>query len=109
ALKGEEKIAAVVDYYGGLPAEIRRFPFARIASMPPTLILHGEKDEIVPGQEARDLEKLLKKNKRLCTMKLYPAQGHIFQGKDEWDSARRCVAFLKEHLGHKEDAAGRKP
>jgi hypothetical protein len=52
---------------------------------------------------------LLKKNKRPCAMKLYPDQGHVFQGEDELDSARRCVAFLKEYLGRKEDAAGKKP
>ena len=38
------QIAAIVEYYGGLPPNLQY----GAKSMPPTLILHGDKDVLVP-------------------------------------------------------------
>jgi carboxymethylenebutenolidase len=97
-VKGHKHVAAVVEYYGGLPGEVLLIPFVKIENMPPTLILHGEKDEVVPVQEAHNLAKLLKGKDRPYEMVLYPEQGHVFRGEDELDSARRSLQFLNKHL-----------
>jgi carboxymethylenebutenolidase len=97
-VKGEKKVAAVVEYYGGLPAELLLIPFVKLENMPPTLILHGEKDGVVPVQEAYDLVKLLKDKGRSYEIVLYPEQGHVFRGEDELDSARRSREFLDKYL-----------
>jgi len=89
-------LAAVVDYYGGLPKPIALL--GNINQMPPTLILHGEKDETVSPQEARDLVKLLSSRGLLHEVAFYKDQGHVFKGSDEEDANRRTLAFLKRHL-----------
>jgi carboxymethylenebutenolidase len=108
-VKGEKQVAAVVDYYGGLPGELLFIPFVKVENMPPTLILHGERDEVVPVKEARDLEKMLKEKGRSCEMVLYPSQGHVFQGADEIDSARRSLEFLDKRLKPETTPIAKKP
>jgi carboxymethylenebutenolidase len=98
-------LAAVVDYYGGLPK-----PFAlmgNINQMPPTLILHGENDETVSPQEARDLDRLLCRRGRPHEIVFYKDQGHVFEGYDEADANRRTLAFLKKHLSGEDKKSAR--
>ncbi len=47
-----QKVAAVVEYYGGLLPQLHD----KAKTMPPTLIIHGNGDSIVPVSEAKDLE-----------------------------------------------------
>ncbi|MFL5243907.1 MAG: dienelactone hydrolase family protein [Gemmataceae bacterium] len=97
ATQGGAKIAALVDYYGGLPQLIK--PMAGLfARLPPVLILHGERDRIVPVQEARDLAEFCRTRDIPYEMHLYPNQGHVFYGEDEEDSMRRTLNFLGKHL-----------
>src|SRR5208282_2706943 len=49
------QIAAIVEYYGGLPAALQ----GGAKSMPPTLILHGDADVLVPVAMAHHLDELL--------------------------------------------------
>ena len=52
-------IAAVAVCYGGVPT-----PFAGLAAnLPPTLILHGSADPVIPVSEARSLSKLLRRHR----------------------------------------------
>ena len=55
----DKRIKAVAEYFGGLPREIR--PFLR--QLPPTLILHGDADPVVPVAEAYSLQKALEERK----------------------------------------------
>lgn len=89
-----ERIAAVVDFFGGLPE-----PFARkLRRMPPTLILHGSKDQVVPVTEAEKLEKVLKEKKQPYEIKIYDGQAHGFTGDELKDSLRRTATFFRAHL-----------
>ena len=78
-------VKGVVEFFGGLPAVLND----KVKAMPPTLILHGEADKVVPVAEARNLERLFKENGVTFEMKLYPSSGHAFFGEDGLDSMKR--------------------
>ncbi|MGH7780604.1 MAG: dienelactone hydrolase family protein [Candidatus Binataceae bacterium] len=73
-----DQIAAVVDYYGGLPPSVKE----QAATMPPTLIIHGGKDRIVLAQLSRELDKILTDAGRPHQLKLYPDADHAFNFDD---------------------------
>ena len=102
----DERIKAVVAYFGplleGVPARAKR--------LPPTLILHGAKDEVdPPRREGRGVdvshayawETLLKLRGTPYEIKIYPDQGHGFLGAAQLDSVVRVAGFLGRHLGPK--------
>lgn len=90
----DSRIVAVAEFFGGL-AE----PFAENASrLPPVLVLHGDQDPIVPVQEARKLEQVLKANRIPHEMRIYPGQGHHFTGLAQMDALARVVAFFRQYL-----------
>ena len=68
------QIAAIVEYYGGLPPALQY----GAKTMPPTLILHGDKDVLVPVADAHELDDLLTKDKRPHEMKIYEGANHGF-------------------------------
>ena len=81
------------------------FPLA--ATMPPTLILHGDKDAIVPVSQAHELDELLTQNNRPHEIKIYEGANHAFnfEGLPFWyraDDARdawaRSLKFLATNL-----------
>ena len=87
-------IKAVVDNYGYMP----EFAAPRMTTMAPVLILHGDKDEVVPVARAYETEKLLKSKSVPYEMKIYPGQGHGFSGDDLKDADRRTVEFIRKYL-----------
>ncbi len=90
----EPRIAAVAELFGGLPDH-----FARDAGkLPPVLILHGGRDTTVPAAEAKKLETLLKRHNVPYEMKIYPEQGHHFNGLAQLDAMRRVVMFFRRYL-----------
>jgi carboxymethylenebutenolidase len=90
----DSRVKAVVEFFGGLPKEVKFF----MRRLCPTLILHGEADEVVPVQEAYDLQKLLEKKDIPYEMKVYPGVGHGFDN-DTWrDAGIRSLQFLQKHL-----------
>jgi carboxymethylenebutenolidase len=90
---GDDRVRAVVDYFGPFPQGLDQ---AR--RLPPTLILHGADDFIVPADNARTLSALLKQRGARYERVIYPGQGHGFQGATSDDANRRSVAFLTRHL-----------
>lgn len=90
----DRRVSAVVEYFGGLPDlfawNLKRFP--------PTLILHGDADPVVPVSEARKLEKLLGEKKFPFEIRIYPGQGHRFRGDDDKDAYERSLRFFEKHL-----------
>jgi carboxymethylenebutenolidase len=62
------------------------------------IILHGGKDDRVPVQEAYRLEELLKQHRVPYDIKIYPDQGHIFQGLAQFDAMRRVAGFFRKYL-----------
>jgi carboxymethylenebutenolidase len=96
-------LAAIVEYYGGLPPRLR----GQAANLPPTLILHGAADVLVPVQEARDLDALLSKLDRPHQIHIYPGANHAFNfpglamwynATDAEDARQRSIRFLDANL-----------
>jgi carboxymethylenebutenolidase len=96
------QVSAVVELFGGLPEEIR----PKVQTMPPTLILHGELDDIVSVKEAHALFGLLSLKGQCVEAKIYPGVGHAFipPGKEEpdyfkvMDAVSRTTKFLGDHM-----------
>ena len=97
------QVAAIVEYYGGLPPNLQY----GAKSMPPTLILHGDKDVLVPVADAHELDELLTKEKRPHEMKIYEGANHAFNfpqlpfwynAADAQDAWSRSVKFLAANL-----------
>jgi carboxymethylenebutenolidase len=96
-------IAAIVEYYGGLPPRL-----ADAASqMPPTLILHGDKDSLVNVSQAHSLDELLTAAKRPHEMHIYEGANHAFNfpelpiwynAEDAQDAWNRTLKFLAANL-----------
>jgi dienelactone hydrolase len=95
-----KQIAAIVEYYGGLPSALQE----GASTMPPTLILHGDKDALVPVAQAHKLDELLTREKRPHEMKIYAGANHAFNfpelpfwynagdAKDAWSRSTRFLA-----------------
>lgn len=90
----DPRVIAVVDYFGGLPDLLA----PRADRLPPTLILHGDADPIVPVSEAAELETLLETNQIPFEKHIYPKAGHGFFGPSSLDATNRTRAFLDRHL-----------
>ena len=85
---------AVAEYFGGLPREIR--PFMR--RLPPTLILHGDADTVVPVAEAYSLQKALEERKVPYELEIYPGEGHHFDAETRVKADARMHAFFRKYL-----------
>jgi|SRR5262245_51432044 len=103
AAQADLRIAAVVDFGGGLPQEVRK----EVKSFPPTLILHGGVDEKVPVTEAYALLKWLKSRKAQFEMKIYEDEGHTFERTAAWNACQQALAFLERHLQAKPAVASK--
>ncbi len=90
----DPRVKIVVEFFGGLPKEMKLF----MRRLCPVLILHGEKDAIVPVEEAYHLQKLLEKKKVPYEMKIYPTAGHGFDPVTWNDAGQRSLEFLQKHL-----------
>ncbi len=89
------RVRAVVDFFGGLPREVKPFLFRKL---PPILIHHGDADQIVPVSEAFHLREVLEQRHTPYEMHIYPGVGHVFEYEVWTVAARRTLAFLKKHL-----------
>lgn len=90
----DPRVKAVVEYFGGLPEELTH----ELKPLPPVLVLHGERDSVVPVREAHKLQHLFETTGTPYEIKLYPGAGHGFSGFDLLDAGQRTLAFLKQHL-----------
>jgi dienelactone hydrolase len=96
----DPRVKAVVEFFGGLPPALED----RADKLPPTLILHGDADPIVPVKEAHRLESLLKDRKVPYELHIYKGAGHAFLGADGADSARRTLQFFDKYVKAAKDA-----
>lgn len=90
----ERRVKALVDYFGPLP----QGAVSRSLKLPPTLILHGGSDPVVPVANALAVEELLKDQGSPYEIKIYPGQGHGFSGAAQADATARVLTFLRRHL-----------
>ena len=93
----DSRIQAVVEFFGGLPKEMKLF----MRRLCPVLILHGDEDKTVPVEEAFHLQQLLEKKHVAYEMKIYPGVGHGFSGEVWRDAGLRTLNFLEKHLSAK--------
>jgi dienelactone hydrolase len=100
AAEADSNLSAVVVLFGGLPPRHAGAP-----RMPPTLIIHGDRDQVVPVGEAHRLRDLLLAGNRPVEIKVYEGVGHVFlEGGLKarlaaWDAWNRAAAFLQANLG----------
>jgi carboxymethylenebutenolidase len=99
---GDRRVGALVNYFGFLPDPVRE----TATRLPPTLVLHGAKDAIVPVANAHALEALLRRVGAPHEVHVYPDQGHGLHGAAQLDAAQRTAAFLARHLGQSAAALG---
>jgi carboxymethylenebutenolidase len=98
AAPGDLPVAAVVDLFGGLPEKFRK----DVKKLPPTLIVHGDVDKVVPVAEAYALEEVLKAHRTAYEIQIYKGQDHVFRtapfGPEVRQARRLAIAFLARHL-----------
>jgi carboxymethylenebutenolidase len=95
-------LKAVVEMFGGLPEEHRK----KIGKMPPTLIVHGEEDDVVSVNEAYKAAGVILAQKQQVTIEIHKGVGHVCcpPGKDspdlvELNKARNhMINFLKKQF-----------
>lgn len=91
----DARVRALAEISGGVPLGWEE----RISSlMPPTLILHGEADDVVPVAEAYKLENLLKNCAAKYQMEIFPGQTHWFDGSGQFALLMRSAGFLQRYL-----------
>lgn len=90
----DARVAVAVDVYGAVPD----FISAIMQNMPPTLILHGSRDFLVPVTDAYKLEKLLRNRGHLFDLHIYEGEGHGFSDKTNKDAFARARQFLESHF-----------
>lgn len=94
----EPRVRTIIDYFGPLPDELAR----ERPRLPPTLVLHGTADPVVPVSHARVLERLLLEQGTAHEVRIYEGQGHGLVGPAQLDAAARVARFLDKHLRHAE-------
>jgi dienelactone hydrolase len=87
----DPRVTAVVEMSGGL----ERWVVRRTRRLPPALILHGTDDDVVPPSEAELLARFLADHHVRYEMRLYPGEGHGFDGGAEEDAIARAAEFLR--------------
>jgi carboxymethylenebutenolidase len=90
----DPRVSAVVEYAGSLVGE----PPPQLPTMPPTLILHGDADQIVSVRHAHRLAALFSEWQTPFEIKIYPGAGHGLRGEDEADAWKRTLDFLDRYL-----------
>lgn len=95
------RIRAVVDYFGFVPQSL-----GAGSRLPPTLVLHGEQDRIVPVANAYAIQTLLRARGVPHEVMIYPGEGHGFGAAAQADAAQRINAFFGRHLRGRTRNAG---
>jgi len=87
-------IKCVVEFFGGIPEKF----LPAIDHLPPTLILHGEDDRIVPVRHAMQLKQLCEERQFCFEMEIYSGAGHNFSGTLMRTAIERATFFLDRRL-----------
>lgn len=99
------RVGAVVSWSGSLPDEY----FHRLETLPPTLLIHGCKDTVIPTKNSSQLADLCNVRHFSCELKLYPSETHVFRPAAVADVTRDIESFLERTIGESpQTAAGPK-
>ncbi len=88
------KLAAVIAISGSLPDSYVEHPL----KLPPLLLIHGDKDQIIPAWNATQLTALCKESNAICDLDIYQDEGHIFTPRATQRIADETDRFLKKRL-----------
>ena len=90
----DPRIKAVVEFFGGLPKEMRIL----IAASRPVLILHGEADPLFRFKRLTICRSCWRKMESRTISRYMPGAGHGFTDDDWRDAGIRSLRFLRKHL-----------
>ncbi|WP_263384118.1 alpha/beta hydrolase family protein [Granulicella arctica] len=94
-LPNRRRVRAIVEVSGGLDGD---YIAGATATFPPTLILHGEQDTIVPVSRARTLDDLLTRLDIPHQIQLFPNEGHHFSPTAQLRILQATATFLGKRL-----------
>ncbi len=92
---GDERVRAVVSLGGALSGHI---PRRSTAALPPTLLLHGDKDAVVPFRRAVATSKAIEQGGALVDLKVYRGEGHSLSQRAHSDAVRATARFMANAL-----------
>lgn len=98
----DPRVKAVVSLAGGLSGHI---PPQQLRRLPPTLILHGSRDRVVPFDRALKVSQEIEKHGAPGKIKIYPGEGHAFSRQAHDDAIEVVARFLSEGLRRPSDLA----
>jgi acetyl esterase/lipase len=76
---GEERTQMRLQKFGGEAAYRELSPTYQVRSgLPPTLLLHGDKDQVTLLDDTRRFAELMDAAGNTCTLVVYPGEGHGF-------------------------------
>ncbi len=90
----DRRMKCVVEFFGGAPEKF----LPSICHLPPTLILHGEDDRVVPVHHANRLRQLCEEKQFPFEIEIYPGAGHSFVGALMQTAMERALVFLDRQL-----------
>lgn len=95
-------VRAVVGMFGGLPAESR----TKLGKVPPALLVHGDRDEVVSVNETYKAAGIILAQKQHVQVEIHAGLGHVLVDPktgepNKWELLKaraNMVTFLKKHL-----------
>jgi len=94
----DRRVGAVVELYGAMPSALS----GEITRLPPTLILHGDADEVIGVEKAYSLERFLRQRSIPYAIHIYPGADHGFDADpaspEAQDAEQRAVKFFDAQL-----------
>jgi acetyl esterase/lipase len=71
---------------------------------PPTLLIHGDKDDLVKLKNSEDIEAALKKEGVVCELIVIKGAGHGFPGEQGKQASDALIKWFDKHLAKPADA-----
>lgn len=68
---------------------------------PPTLLIHGDKDELVPIAHSENLQAVLKEQEVTHELMVVPGAGHGFAGADQVKVVDALIGWFEKHLAER--------
>nr|MDQ6926324.1 prolyl oligopeptidase family serine peptidase [Candidatus Eremiobacteraeota bacterium] len=90
----DHRVGAIVGLGSGFFDALR----PTVHRMPPTLLLHGRDDDVVPLARAMAVDSTLRRLGAVRQLVVYPGQKHSLDGDAETDGQARMVQFFNREL-----------
>lgn len=89
----DPRVKAIVSLTGGVPLECKLNK-----SLPPTLVIHGEKDLKYGPEHTTDLFRLIEHRSHGSEIAIYKDAPHFLIGESLDDATARTVSFIERHM-----------